>query len=110
MNKVGSIGTDLIKKLFEIKGISQIFIQPYELTIRKGSYFDWKDLMPKVEKVITTGKVSEEPIKNVSTKEAFKIILNNTKASINEILSNAKVCFHKLTIKAVSLLKKINKK
>lgn len=50
--KVGKSGSNLIKKLFEIEGIVEITIKPYEVIIQKAKLFNWhNELLPKIKEV-----------------------------------------------------------
>lgn len=64
LEEVGEIGTQLLKEVFAISGVDQVFIGPYEFSVVKASAFDWKDVEPKVvEALKRTFKEKPEKIK-----------------------------------------------
>lgn len=53
LRKVGEIGRKITEGLFAIKGIEEVYIKPYSLSIIKGKCFSWTwNIMPKVKKAI----------------------------------------------------------
>jgi hypothetical protein len=44
--------TPMTNDLFRIKGIQRVIPEPYEVTIKKESVFDWQEILPEAEKII----------------------------------------------------------
>src|SRR3989344_8432148 len=42
--KIGERGQELVKEVFSSKGVDQIYIKPYELSVEIGLAFDWEDI------------------------------------------------------------------
>jgi hypothetical protein len=40
--------SDLVKELFKLDGIGAVMVYPYEVFVRKGDMFEWKDLVQPV--------------------------------------------------------------
>lgn len=48
LEEVGELGTLLLREVFAIPGVSRVFIAPYELTVTKGSAFEWSEIEPDI--------------------------------------------------------------
>lgn len=48
LKRVGRKGAALVKRILRIKGISELEISPYEIVIKKGGNFLWKDVERQV--------------------------------------------------------------
>jgi len=57
LDKLGPTGKRIIKKLFEIEGISEVFIKPYEITVSKGNAFSWVKIDPLIIKVLSNQRI-----------------------------------------------------
>lgn len=44
--------TPMVHELFGVKGVSEIILRAYEVSIIKGSVFSWEEILPQVEAVI----------------------------------------------------------
>jgi len=52
LQEVGKRGRKIIEGLFAIKGIVEVTIEPYELSIIKGKCFSWEKIKPQVKEAI----------------------------------------------------------
>lgn len=48
LEEVGEYGAALVHVLLAMDGVTEVCIQPYEMMVRKGSAFDWIDIVPGV--------------------------------------------------------------
>jgi hypothetical protein len=46
LEKLGPIGDALVRELFSIHGVSEVFIRPYEISVIIGEAFEWEDIDP----------------------------------------------------------------
>lgn len=46
--------TPLVKQLFEIQGVKEVRLKPYEVTIERSHVFGWEELQPQIEEVIVS--------------------------------------------------------
>ncbi len=53
LEKLGEIGSDLVKQLFNIAGVEQLSIEPYRLKIEIGKAFEWEEINPTVIKILS---------------------------------------------------------
>jgi len=53
LKEVGRKGATLVRRLFRIPGITQIFVDPYSVGIEKGMNFSWDNLEPIIIETIT---------------------------------------------------------
>ena len=44
----------MIDDLFRIKGIKRVTPEPYEVQVEKESIFDWQEILPEAEKIISS--------------------------------------------------------
>jgi hypothetical protein len=44
LKKIGHNGAQLVRKLMELPGVTEIFIQPYEVNIHIGKAFSWSEV------------------------------------------------------------------
>lgn len=44
--------TPMIEELFKVRGITEMFLKPYELQIEKAKVFEWGEILPKAEKIV----------------------------------------------------------
>lgn len=65
LKKIGETGLGLLRKLFAIEGVEEIFIEPYKFSVHKEKAFDWKNIQPGVIKAI----------KKAFRKEAKKVMI-----------------------------------
>ena len=52
LNKVGQIGADVVKKILAIQGVTELFINPYEISVSKAKLFDWVKIKPRIIKAL----------------------------------------------------------
>ena len=52
LTEVGRKGATIVRRLFRIPGVTEVFINPYRLWIIKGECFKWNDIEPKVIETI----------------------------------------------------------
>ncbi|MDD3475172.1 MAG: NifU N-terminal domain-containing protein [Candidatus Dojkabacteria bacterium] len=50
--EVGRKGATIVRRLFKIPGVTEVFVHPYSLGIKKGKCFKWDEIEPKVIEVI----------------------------------------------------------
>ena len=48
LKKVGERGTLLLREIFAIPGVTEVYIEPYELDVEKGYAFSWGEIEPAV--------------------------------------------------------------
>ena len=44
--------TAMLVELFAVKGVAKIAMRPFQMTIEKGSVFEWSELLPEVEAIM----------------------------------------------------------
>lgn len=42
--EIGEIGSSVIREIFAIPGVHEVFIKPYELSVKKGTAFEWQEI------------------------------------------------------------------
>jgi len=52
LDKIGPLGTKIVRELFSLQGIAEVTIQPYQLHIQKGKLFDWVKLKPAIKRIL----------------------------------------------------------
>jgi hypothetical protein len=40
--------TNLVRRLFAIRGVKKVLLQPYEITVVRAQVFDWDELRPQI--------------------------------------------------------------
>lgn len=50
LNEVGYPGNQIIKKLFDIPGVIEVWVHPYYLSVEIAKMFNWEESSPKIEK------------------------------------------------------------
>lgn len=50
LNEVAYPGNQIIKKLFDIPGVIEVWVHPYELSVKIAKMFSWEESSPKIEK------------------------------------------------------------
>jgi hypothetical protein len=50
LNEVGYPGDQIIRKIFDIPGVTEVWIHPYRLSVEIAKMFDWEEVTPKIEK------------------------------------------------------------
>jgi len=65
LDELGPIGDSLVREVFSIHGVNEVFISPYEISVIIGKVFEWEDIEPSVIEALkrTFGKdVAKEVI------------------------------------------------
>jgi hypothetical protein len=44
--------TPMVKELFLVNGVAEIYLYPYKIVVERGVVFSWEELRPKIERVI----------------------------------------------------------
>ena len=50
LNEVGYPGNQIIKKLFDIPGVTDVWVYSYYLSVKIAKMFSWEETTPKIEK------------------------------------------------------------
>lgn len=52
LTKIGRKGATIVRRLFKIPGVTEVFVHPYSLGIKKGECFKWDEIEDRVIEVI----------------------------------------------------------
>ena len=64
--------TDLVRRLFEIKGVAKISLHPYMIRITRAHVFEWDELRPAIEAVILGELTAKPPLDAEGTSRIFR--------------------------------------
>ena len=48
LDKVGEVGTQIVKEILAILGVIEVSIEPYQIQVEKGKAFGWEDIEPGI--------------------------------------------------------------
>ena len=57
------VGFDLPARIYAVEGVQSVYQHPYEFTVTKSKAYSWREIEPKMKKVLAEFKVAlEEPV------------------------------------------------
>ncbi len=60
LNETGPVGKEIVKKIMKMRGVTEIFIQRYELSVKIADLFDPIDYVSVIEKILMGQKIDKE--------------------------------------------------